>query len=243
MKVYLQTIIISIIFFIIVYVITNLGFVIPISGDNKIESIHVFIALVPFIVLLIASGKLKEIKGPGGISLLLKDEAERNISFPIDDNTLEVEPQIVQTKGGLHLLNNIENPPAALSFVVGEKNYYTQYAIEEYLRELNQVAEFRHVIFVSGKGELLGYMKAVNFSAIIKSDNIVEKIENELILIHRNTCRESVKINSSNKDTLAEMEKYNVNELAVVDYSGKYVGMISQDQIERKILSKIIREV
>ena len=105
---------------------------------------HLFLALVPFIILLIVSGKLKEIRGPGGISLSLKDEAERTISPEYEDTPIQVEPEIMQAKGGMDSLRRMitENPPTTLSFQVGMPGYYSQSAILEYIRELQQNPEF-----------------------------------------------------------------------------------------------------
>jgi hypothetical protein len=231
-------------FFTVLYVVSYVGTIVPDEGGIKIEAIYVFIALVPFIILLIASGKLKEVKGPGGISLLMRDEAEREISFEAEDNALEIDPEIVQTKGGFGSLARMltENPPTALSFVLERPGFYGQGAIEEYINQLRRLSEFRHIIFVSKEGEFAGYMKVEDFADIVQKGGVVDELETGSIMNHRNTLKGSIKINSSNRETLSAMEKANVNELAVVDNAYRFAGIINQEQIVRKILSKIVRE-
>jgi CBS domain-containing protein len=205
----------------------------------------VFIALVPFIILLIASGKLKEVKGPGGIALLMKDEAEKEISLDVEDNALEFNPEIVHAKGGLQSLRQMinEKPPTAISFVLEGSNYYGQNAIEEYLNKLQKLSEFKHIIFVSKEGKFSGYTEVTDFTRIVEEGGVVEKIENASIMHHKNIHKEFIRINISNREALSAMEKADVNELAVVDGSGKFIGIINQDQIVRKILSKVVRKV
>ncbi len=240
----IQTAVISVIFFAMLFLISFIGSMSPTGGGLKIEPIHVFIALMPFIILLIASGKLKEIKGPGGIALLMRDEAERGISLEVENNALEIDPQITHEKGGLESLLHMisERPPTALSFVLEKRGYYGNYAIETYIRELRALSEFRYIIFVSISGKFSGYMKVDDFAILLEKGNIIEGIESASILQNKNMYRDKIKANSSNREALSAMEKANVNELAVVDSSDKFVGIINQEQIVRKVLSKIVRE-
>lgn len=241
---FIQTSAISATFFVVLFLVSYVGSMAPTDGGIKIEPIYVFIALVPFIVLLIASGKLKEVKGPGGIALLMRDEAEREISLEVEDNALEIDPQIVQEKGGMGSLAYMisESPPTALSFVLEKKNYYGSYAIEGYLNELGKLSEFRHVIFVSEDGKFSGYMKVGDFTSIVEKGGVVEELESASIMQSKNMHKESIKISSSNREALSVMEKTNVNELAVVDSENRFLGIINQEQIVRKILSRIVRE-
>jgi len=244
-NVFIQTAAVSAIFFVVLYLVSYVGSMAPASGGIKVEPIYVFIALVPFIILLIASGKLKEVKGPGGISLLMKDEAEREISLDVEDNALEIDPQIVHAKGGFRSLSQMimDKPPTTLSFVLERSSYYGQSAIEEYLNRLRKLSEFRHILFVSSEGKFRAYMKVADFASIVEGGGVVEKLESASILQHKKTHEVSIGTNSSNREALSAMEKADVNELAVVDRSGRFVGLINQEQIVRKVLSKIVREV
>src|SRR5208337_795176 len=77
---------ISIIFFwllwILPYFFTN-------RNGLQIDSTLVLVALVPFIIWLIVSGRIKEITGPGGWGLKLNDIAQRR-AFP--DDKISPEP-------------------------------------------------------------------------------------------------------------------------------------------------------
>ena len=241
---FIQTVTISVIFFVVLFIVSYVASIAPTEGGIKIEPIYVFIALVPFIVLLIASGKLKEVKGPGGIAFIMKDEAEREISLEFEDNALEIDPQIVHSKGGLESLAHMvrENPPTALSFVLKRKNYYVSQAIEGYLNELGALSKFRHIIFVSEEGEFSGYMKVADFASVVEKGRIVEDLESASIMKNENMHKESIKISSSNREALSSMEKSDVNELAVVNSSNRFIGIINQEQIVRRILSRMVRE-
>ena len=243
-SVFTKTIIISAVFFVVLFIVSYLASIAPSDGGIKIEPIYVFIALIPFIVLLIASGKLKEIKGPGGIALLMKDEAEREISVDVEDNAIEIDSEIVHSKGGIESLTFMlrESPPTALSFVLEKKDYYAQYAIEGYINELRKLSSFKNIVFVSNDGSFLAYMKVEDFSQVVKESQIVDLLESGDILKDKRTNPASINIDSTNRDTLSEMEKCNVNELAVIDSKSKFLGVINQEQIVRKVLSRLVRE-
>jgi len=239
-----QTVVISIIFFVVLFFVSYLGSMSPDEGGIIIEPVYVFIALIPFVILLIASGKLKEIKGPGGIALLMKDEAEREISLDIEDNTLEIDPEVVHGKAGLGELEYMikESPPTALSFVLEKKNYYGNYAIEEYLAVLGRLSNFRNIVFVTNDGKFSGYMNIEDFKRVVEEGRVVEELESASIMLRKSMHKDSVKISSSNREALSVMEEADINELAVVSSSDKFIGIINQEQIVRKILSRIVRE-
>ena len=243
-SVFIQTVIVSVIFFIVLFSVSYIDSLAPNDGGIKMDPTHVFIALMPFIFLLVASGKLKEIKGPGGIALLMKDEAEREISVEAEGNALDVDPEIVHSKEGFDSLAHMvrENPPTALTFMLMQKNYYIQYAIEEYLRKLTAFSTFKTIVFVSADGHFSGYMKVDDFSMLVGEGGVVELLESGDILRDKRVITQCIGNNSSNRETLSKMEKSNINEMAVIDSKGRFIGLINQEKIVRKILSKLVRE-
>ena len=176
--------------------------------------------------------------------LSLKDEAERTISPEYEDTPIQVEPEIMQAKGGMDSLRRMitENPPTTLSFQVGMPGYYSQSAILEYIRELQQNPEFQYILFNNKQNRFQGYMMAEDFEKLLKTtSNIVKQMENAEILQVPNVITSFVKSSATNKNALEMMASDNINELAVVDESGCFIGVITQEEIVRKILSRIIR--
>ncbi len=242
-KVIIQTVVISLTFFVILFIISSenlftnqLGF--------KIESLHVFIALIPLVIWLIVSGKLKEIKGPGGIGLSMRDEVQKPVSPDLTETTLKIDKAIVREKGGLDELRSriSQVHPTTLSFVVGKKEYYGQWAIGEYIRELGEYPKFRFILFTDAKGKFKGCMKVSDYKNLLQTSDVVEMIESGRILNDDRVIRNSVQITSTNKQALIEMDRVNVNMLAVVDHKDKFIGVITQDEIVRNIITKVLRE-
>ena len=233
----IQTIIISVVFFILLYFISTLGMT---SMDPTI----IILALVPFVVWLIVSGKLKEVKGPGGISLTLKDQVQKTVTPESSDEPLAVDPAVIQVKGDSTLLDRFAKIPATtLSLEIGKTGYYYQEAISQYIEYLSLNPDFKYVLFADNKNHFKGLMKVQEFKTFLDTEDVVPLIENAEILNHPRMSKNTVKDTDSNKNALNEMEALNVNMLAVTNKSGHFIGVVTQEEIVRKILTNVLRYI
>jgi hypothetical protein len=235
-KIVLKTIVISLVFLAILYFLGK--------TNVQLEPVHVFIALIPFIILLVVSGKLKEIKGPGGLALSLRDEVKKPVSPEQREMKLELDPAIVMHKGSEGELERqiTKDPPTTLSFRINRKGYYGEWAIDKYIHELEKLPCFRNVLFANEEGRFKGLMKLNDFKSFLHEHKIVEELESGKILEDSRVIKDSVQIGSTNQLTLSEMERVGKNILAVVDQHDKFLGTITQEEIVRKVLTKVLRE-
>jgi hypothetical protein len=242
-----QTALFSLVFFLILLIFsTNIFF--TNQAGFKIESTHVFIALAPLAIWLIVSGKLDEIRGPGGIGLLIRDEVQKPIPAELVDKPLDVVPDYVREKEDTERLSRQVNqdlaagkPPAALSFRVGKKGYYGEGAIESSISTMERSPKFQFIIFNDEKGKFKGFMKVDDFERLMGSD-IVDMIESSQILENPKVIKDYIKKTSTNRKALDEMEKANTNMLGIVDEDYKLIQIITRDEILRKILTRAILE-
>lgn len=219
----------------------------PPAGNSNIEVIHLFIALFPLLVLLILSGKLAGITGPGGIGLTFKEEARKQISPELSKAKIEVQPENEITKGSVRKVQVDfgDSPPTTLTFVANGGYFYSNDDIKEYLEKLGKFSAFKHILFTDIGGEFQGFMPAEAFKDLIDKDeiNIANEISSGAILKHPKTNTGSVRIDSSNQQALNEMDRLDRNMLAVVDRHERFVGVVYQDEIVRKVLANIMRQV
>ncbi len=236
-----DTIIISLVFFFLIGFLGLIHYLI--SDELKIETTYVFIALVPFIVMLFLSGKLAEIRGPGGLGLVLRNEAKGIASPNIDEPVVFDESQIMG-KGGTNMLQRIfaENPPSTLSFQIGMQ--YSEPAIITYLKELRKLPRFQNILFIDQTGKFEGFILAEDFHSLVSNvnQNIVMDIMDGQILNRPEVTKSSVSKGITNQAALREMDRIGCNILAVTDNQKRFVGTISQEEIVRKILTKVLQE-
>lgn len=243
LKVIIHTILISLTFFLILFTVSSDDFFAN-QPQNKIEPIHIFIAFIPFSILLLVSGKLKEISGPGGIGLTMRDEVQKPV-FPELITPLEIEQDIVEEKGrNVPLQDKISKiHPTTLSFEILKRNFYREDAINNYIQELRKHPNFKFILFTDSEGKFKGYMKVGDFKGLMEISNIVQKIESGAILEDPRVINNFIKITSTNKQALYEMDKMSDNILPVVDGERKFIGIVTQEGLVRKILTKVLRDV
>lgn len=239
-----QTILLSIIFFLVLSLIVFGSQHLSPNGKIKIETIHIVISLIPFMIMLILSDKLKEIKGPGGIGLSMRDEASKALAPQYEDETIEVNPEVTLEKGGEESLRSaIQNKQTTtLSLTVGRESYYNQEAINYYIHELEKKQELHFIIFNDIAGRFQGFMNVKDYKQYEETGNVVNDLETGQILNHSDVTTHSINLGESNKTALNLMDKTNNSRLAVIDSRGRFIGVTTQDEIVRKILSKVIRE-
>ncbi len=231
------TILISILFFLLLYLLSLLDM-------QKISALTVFIALTPFLIWLIASGKIKEIKGPGGIGLSLKDQMEQKVRPHEELQTIQVEPERVMSKAAAPPLSDLSpnQLPSTLSFVIGLKNFYVKNAIDYYLNSLSGAAGLRYILFTDEQGKFKGLMKADDFSALVKRSDPVPAIEDGSILQKPEVITESISTSGNYKQALNIMSERNISLLPVVDDQERFKGIITQDEIVRQVLTNVLRQ-
>lgn len=246
-----RTAALSIGFFVILALLIALSSRLVPASDQLVEPVFVVIALAPPLFYLASSGQLKSFKG-GGFEISLREQAARAVSDKPADETITVDPAVTQQKGSPRDLMSIdpEDPPTALLFTIGRTGYYSQHAIESYLHELGRFPEFQYVVFTeeseAGVEEFRGFMAAQSFERFLDSDSnvdLVPALESGRILEREGVNRASVRSDQSNQRALAVMDTWDVDELAVTDDAGTFVGVVTQDEIVRRMLAETIREV
>jgi hypothetical protein len=244
-KILFKTALISFIFYLILCIIS--------WGDYfDLDPTQIFIAFVPFFIWLILSGKLKEIKGPGGIGLTLSDIGSKPISPDFFELPLAVDPERVTGKGFVdELKEKVGNqPPTTLSFEIGKKRYYGGGAIHHYIEFLEIFPVFQYILFNDKYKRFQGIMTVENFKKVqnrdYKMDNningnkfdLVRKIETGSILSEPSVITVTIENNATNKEALVLMDEINENFIPVVK-SGKFIGLVTQEEIVRKSFLKL----
>ena len=205
----------------------------------KLDPTLVVVALIPFIVWLVISGRVKEFKGPGGLDVILRDTA--NDKIPTELGPLPIEPAITIDKASEAALEMIEREhPTSLSFQLGKHNYSNQ-IISRYLDALESNPKFNMIIFTDEAKRLKGMMKARDFHTLHERDQATSiKIASGEILQAPGVITNSIQQNSTNKEALEQMNKTGTDVLPVVDAQGKYVGYVRRDRILGDVIAKLL---
>ncbi len=220
----------------------------------KLSTSDMGIALIPFIIWLIMSGKISELS-VGDVSF--KTTFEEVQQKKIDPQTLtnvDVNRVPSALKAGTGQIGYIaSNQTEALIFKIGYDNYSPE-AIQEYFTKLLN-SSLKYIIFNNINGDFVGI---IQFSTLVQqtmrihgdgdwgdidklTEAIINKKTQELLelkgFIGKN---KAATFQDSRADILARAVGINSSYLPVVDKE-KFVGVITQDRINSIILLELYK--
>jgi hypothetical protein len=135
-----------------------------------------------------------------------------------------------------------QNPPAALSLRVYRPGYYSEFVIQQFIEQLEKYPGFRNVLLVDAEGKFQSLMPAQAFKALLQEREVVPLLEDGRVLELPEVITAFFSVGSTNQQALVEMDGVDTNTLAVVNQREEFVGVITQDEIVRKVLTKVMWE-
>ena len=240
---YTDTLVISVVFFALLLMLVSLQLVLKPDAEWILQPSFVAVALVPFIIFLAVTDRL-EAFGGGGFEVKLREQAKKTISPTVVEDRFDLTPEETQRKASLEALHERDSLPTTLIFELWTENYYEADIVEEYLNILFENPEFRYVIFNNNEGKFQGYMYAETFEKLAQTaDDVIAEIESGKILSRESVNKNSITRERSNQDVLNAMDEWDVVELAVVDEERRFIGVITQEEIVRDMLTRAFRDV
>jgi len=201
----------------------------------------VALGLVPIVFYLIATGQLQRFSG-AGFELVLRRQAERALDG-VGDEEIELVEEAIEMKERLADLYEMDeqNRPTTLAFEIGREGFYEAWAISEYLDVLSD--GLNYVLFVDDAGQFEGYTYVSEFESLLADEDVVREIETGDVLARPAVHTAAIPHESSNRAALQEMDRLGVDEVAVLNPNDRFVGVVTQDELVRKLLTEAIREV
>ena len=233
-------------------ILVTIVIIILLIALNKIlmaETIDVsiiFLALLPFLIYLVISGKISEIGG-GGFAIKFYKASEAKVIFEEEVPYFDEEAIVKWSEG--HLKNNIlpefaENPRSTLKVKKEYKGHYEYNTSKEYLEELTKFDFFRYVLFVDENDVFNGYMLARNLLARLVSADRGNRIIHNINIWNLDGipgCKKDYVFNYwSSKEVLRIMEERGITDIAVVDKDMKFKGFTNREMIIARIVNNLI---
>lgn len=233
-----ETVLISAVFYLVIFgllVLTELSAPTPEL---------VFIGLVPFLVLLVASGQIAELRF-GDVSMKFQRAVQAAISPDAGRELIEVEPEEPATKGGPGALERmIETRGTTLVFQLGRA--YSFAMIETYLREnLANNPEFRYVLFTDESGRFRGLMDAADFVTYVwrlwdeDDADVVDAIRTGRVLEAASVVRARITDGSTLGEARRKLQAADADQLVVVDHDDRFVGVLTREAVVTTLLERV----
>lgn len=225
------------------------------SSVLKIEGDAVFVSLllIPILVYVIFSGRLSEIRAPGGLEAKFVDVAGRSVepaSEPIEASTEEM--QVVAKEGLRELqrsLHNIdESKPITLTLTLGKEGYYDRWVLLEYIKALSQYRNFKFVIILDQENGFKAYLPSWMMRQILEMDSLGDdfvKAVNDGSVPHLRrypgVVTRTITTEQTNIEAIQEMTDQNLEALVVIDQDRQLRGVVEREQVLSKLMLALAR--
>lgn len=232
----------TVVFFAVVLALVAFQLEVGDASGAVVKPTFVVLGFVPVVFYFVATGRLKQFSG-AGFEVVLRREADRALG-DVGGEEIEVATDDVAADRIVDLHRADERArPTVLEFQTGREDACKQSTVEEYLDTLADSLEY--VLFTDDRRRFEGYMDFAAFEPLFEDAGaaVIDEIETGEILARPGVNSGAVSQDSSHRATLQEMDRQQVDELAVLDSNERFVGVVTQDELVRKLLAEAIREV
>lgn len=221
----------------------------------KIEGNAVYVSLlfIPVLVYVIISGRLKELKGPGGLEARFSEAASQAIKPASETIEPSVEEMQIIAKEGMRALQRKkpdidETRPIVMTMVLGKGPYYDWQAVTQYMNFLAQYRNFKFVVFLDDKERFVAYMPSWAFKGLISLPELADEFINVInegrvqdLYRYPGVEKETISTKSSNVQALRQMTTENLEALVVIDEDRKLKGVVEREQVISKLMLTLVK--
>jgi CBS domain-containing protein len=223
-------------------------------ADVKDGIVLAVIMVVPALLYLMLSGRVNELKGPGGLEVRLSEVAQQTIPVHGKDTPASAlayeELRAVETGRRESFLRRIQDitpkEPVILTLTLGCDSINGE-AVANYARGLTQFPRFRFVAILDSAGHLISYMDESAFRHLVEADvvdaqELLNNIEHSNVGEIRSSAGmivNTVTPGTNIADALREMERLRLNALLVTEH-GQVRGIVERERLANALLLSLI---
>lgn len=215
--------------------------------DVEGDAVFVSLLFVPILVYVIFSGRLKEIRAPGGLEAKFSDAAAKSVEPAFEPVEASIGEMQVVTKGGISDLRSYiprvdESKPIILTVTLGVQNYYGRTALQLYMDALSQYRNFKFMVMLDSDGKFVAYMPSWMTRQILSLESLGEEFveainEGRVSDLQRyGAVTTTISTKTTNIEAIKEMTAQNLEALVVIDEQGRPKGVVEREQVLSKLL-------
>jgi CBS domain-containing protein len=226
-------------------------------ADVKDGTVLASLLILPALLYLLLSGRVSDLKGPGGLEVQLAKVANQTIPMAGHEQGSaalsyeEVRP--VERGRAESFLDRVRNitpaDPVVLTLTVGSGRIDGK-AAADYARGLTQFPRFRFVAVLNDDGSLISYMEESAFRHVIEADvvdaavllNNIEHKNLGAVRAFPGMINTTVAPGASIADALRSMDNARISALLVSD-DGHIKGIVERDRLANALLLSLLDRV
>ncbi len=210
------------------------------------DVVLVSILLIPILAYMMFSGRLQEIRGPGGLSATFIDMAHTPLLDKDENNAERVEVGqvgIVEKEGMSDLqqmLQKVGNSTyIVLTVTLGKVDHYEETALLNYLKALSQYRNFIFLVILDQCDEVFAYLAGWRAMRILEMDQQMRdpgfvhaiKQGSKQDLLRYELIRMTARTTDTNINVLKLMTELKISALIVTDKDHKLKGVVEREQV------------
>jgi signal-transduction protein with cAMP-binding, CBS, and nucleotidyltransferase domain len=223
--------------------------IVHVEGD----AVFISLLLIPILMYVIISGKLEELKGPGGLEAKFARAANESISTASEKVELSTEEMQIVEKESVELLERKrqelnEAQPIVMIMELGKVNYYQRQATLSYLEMLSQFRNFKFVVFVDKSKRFVAYMPSWAVKGLLSKQQLGDEFiwginqgRIQDLFRYPGVVRETIRTQSTNAEALREMTRQNLEALVVIDENSQLKGVVEREQVLSRMMLSLTK--
>jgi CBS domain-containing protein len=222
------------------------------STDARLESsVLIVLMVLPVLVYLVGSGRLAELKAPGGIKAKFVETASESVTTVSETISYE-NPQIVARASVADLLKRKageidQSRPVVVTMTIASNGQYTVEDLSDYLGIMTQFRTFTTVVFRDREQRFIACMEGWALKELVELPEANEFValvnagDQAGVLRYPGVLRKTLSPTSTNVEALREMLANNIEALVVVDEDRKLRGVVERDQVLSRLMLSLVK--
>jgi hypothetical protein len=210
--------------------------------EVKEESLLIALLLLPVVIYVILSGRIQELKAPGGLEAKFSTVANQSISAASEtvkpetdelQSVLKESPNVLEQK-----VQDLDDSKPILMLMRLGTNSYDAEAARKYVEVLSQFRNFKFVVFLDHRKRFVGYMSAWSVKSLLQKtalgDEFIDAVNQGLaaqLMRYPGFETNTITTSWTNANALQEMVRKNVEALIVLDDKRLIEGVVEREQI------------
>jgi CBS domain len=224
--------------------------------ETKVGDVVLALLLVsPILIYAIVTGKLTELKGPGGVEAKFFAQAAMPVATTASHDSVSIDELLTVTAdAGQHQLGKrvqrfTEIQPivmtvtiGAASFKEGDEEEHIE-GLRAYVAQLSRSRNFALVAFLDTHGNFVAYMP----SWVVKNRlddpekakelfKVLKEANQHKLFAYPGILRDKVSPHVTNGDALRKMVESNLDLIVVVDENNRLKGVLEREQVLSKMV-------
>jgi CBS domain-containing protein len=214
--------------------------------------------VLPILIYALISGRLTELKGPGGVEAKFTGVATRPVAETASHDLVSFDQLLTvgtdeggeQPRGEQQLAERVrrftEVQPIVMVITIGsggKRKTSDIEALKMYVAQLARTRNFALVAFLDTKKDFVAYMPSWTIQNRLLDEHkandlfrVIQEDDRETLIDYPGVVRDTISPTTTNDEALRKMVTSNLNVIVVVDENNRLKGVVEREQVLTRMM-------